>query len=192
MPPRPPPRTEQFSATLGEIGASLAAAFDANAGPDWAWFEPVMTYDNARLPEALIRAGTVLERPEFVRTGLRALDFYATVVMEGNTFVPVGSDGWFPRGGPRARYPQQPLEAAAAVDAAQVAAAAGEGRHYGALAEAALAWFFGRNTASAVMVRGGGCSDGIDPQGPSENMGAESTLAYLSAAIAMSDRSAGA
>ena len=34
----------------------------AYARPGWAWFEPVLAYDNARLPEALLRAGLVLGR----------------------------------------------------------------------------------------------------------------------------------
>ena len=83
-----------------------------------------MTYDNARLCEALLRAGAVLGDTRSRATGLRTLDFYESVVFEDGTFVPIGNDGWYPRGGTRARFEQQPLEAAAMVDAALAAYAA--------------------------------------------------------------------
>ncbi len=53
----------------------------------------------------------------WVEAGLRTLDFYESVVLEAGVFVPIGNDGWYARGGPRARFGQQPLEAAAMVDA---------------------------------------------------------------------------
>ena len=117
------------------------------------------------------------------------LDFYARVVVEDGTFVPIGNDGWYPRGGVRARFGQQPLEAAALVAAALAAlGATGESR-YGELAGIAADWYFGRNTHGFLMVTNGGCRDGIDRNGVSPNMGAESTLAYLMSALALADRS---
>lgn len=166
---------------------ALAQAFEQNADAEWRWFEPVLTYDNARLPEALLRAGAVLDEERFVRIGLDALRFYEDVTMENRTFVPIGNQGWFPRGGSRARFGQQPLEAAAMVDAALVAADISRDPHYDAVAESAGDWYLGRNSFGALMVTNGGCRDGIDEHGISTNMGAESTLAYLSSAIALAE-----
>jgi hypothetical protein len=104
--------------------------------------------------------------------------------MEDGIFVPIGNDGWYPRGGVRARFGQQPLEAAAVVDAGLLAHGLTGDPRYGAFAEAGMAWFMGRNTASALLVTDGGCRDGIDEHGPSANMGAESTLAYLAGSLA--------
>ncbi len=115
------------------------------------------------------------------------LAFYAGIVIENGMFVPIGNDGWYPRGGTRARFGQQPLEAAAMVDGVprrrtpQPAT-----RSYRALAGLAGDWYFGRNTRGAIMVTDGGCRDGIDARGVSPNMGAESTLAYLMSAISLS------
>ena len=89
----------------------------ASVAPEWEWFEPVMTYDNARLCEAMIRAGNVLGDIRATRDGRVTLAFLERIVFEDGIFVPIGNDGWFPRGGPRARFGQQPLEAAAMVDA---------------------------------------------------------------------------
>ena len=165
----------------------ISAAFRTIAAPEWTWCEETMTYDNARLCEALIRAGTVLGDHALLRDGLAMLDFYAGIVVENGMFVPVGNDGWYPRGGVRARFGQQPLEAAALVSAAQAAYTATGDARYSTLAAIAGDWYFGRNTHGFLMVTNGGCRDGIDPNGVSPNMGAESTLAYLMSAIALAD-----
>jgi hypothetical protein len=144
-----------------------------------------MTYDNARLPEALIRAGQALGDQALTDAGLRMLSFYAGVVIEGGMFVPVGNNGWYPRGGTKARYGQQPIEAAGMIDASLAAYAATDDDVHLRHAEIAFEWFFGANTAGQSLVANGGCCDGIDPQGPNPNMGAESTLAYLQAATAI-------
>lgn len=167
--------------------APISAAYRATAVPGWRWCEDIMTYDNGRLCEVLIRAGMVLGDHALVREGTEMLDFYASVAVEDGMFVPIGNDGWYPRGGTRARFGQQPLEAAAMVSAALAAHAATGDTRYRALAATAGDWYFGRNTHQFLMVTNGGCRDGIDPTGVSPNMGAESTLAYLMSAIALAD-----
>lgn len=181
-----PADTELAHAIRCEAEA-LAQSYERNAGDRWQWFEPAMTYDNARLPEALLRAGAVLGQDRFVGIGLEALRFYESVTVEERIFVPIGNQGWYPRGGVRARFGQQPLEAAAMVDAALCAFDISRDPHFEGLAELAGDWYFGRNSRGALMVTSGGCRDGIDDHGISTNMGAESTLAYLSSAIALAE-----
>ncbi|HXP92773.1 MAG TPA: hypothetical protein VN905_04835 [Candidatus Binatia bacterium] len=171
---------------IARQAAGLARAYDEHHAEGWSWFEETMTYDNARLPEALLQAGWTLNDASLIELGARTLAYYETVTVEGGVFVPIGNDGWYPRGGARARYSQQPLEAAALVDAALIARTALGDLRYEALARTGLDWFLGRNTARAAMVsESGGCRDGIDAHGVNENMGAESTLAYLASAIAL-------
>jgi len=50
-----PPSDAQMIATM-----LLGDAFDAHAGDGWQWCEDVMTYDNARLCEALLRGGAMI------------------------------------------------------------------------------------------------------------------------------------
>ncbi len=149
-----------------------------------------MTYDNARLPEALIRAGHTLEEPSYGEAGLAALTFYESVSMENEIYVPIGNDGWYCRGGRRARYAQQPLEACAMVDAELAAfdLTGDIGRFQ--TAEVALEWYYGRNSRGVTMANAGGCYDGLDEDAFNTNMGAESTLALLSAAYTMAARRA--
>jgi D-serine deaminase-like pyridoxal phosphate-dependent protein len=147
-----------------------------------------MTYDNARLPEALIRAGIALEVPRYTETGLRALRFYEDVTIESGIFVPIGNEGWYQRGRLRARYVQQPLEAVAMVDAELAAFDATQDAAHLSTAELALEWYYGKNSRGVLMAHGGGCYDGLSENGVNHNQGAESTLAFLAAAYAMAQR----
>jgi hypothetical protein len=188
----------ELRAVLDESLARIADAFDAHAGPDWQWCEDVLTYDNARLCEALLRGGAALGNERYVRTGLAMLSFYTSVVIENDpasgepVFVPVGNDGWYPRGGTKARYGQQPLEAAAMVDAALAALDATGDERWCAVAEVAHGWYLGRNAQHVAVATESGCRDGIDERGVNANMGAESTICYLMSATAMANRSASA
>lgn len=171
---------------LDESAGIIRDAYETYRGPDWQWCEDLMTYDNARLPEALLRAGIALGDERYVRAGLAMLEFYVAVVVEDGVFVPVGNAGWYPRGGEKSRTGQQPLEAAALVDAACAALAATGDQRWRRIAEIGFAWFHGGNTHQVRLpCEAGGCADGIDEIATNSNMGAESTLAYLMSAIAM-------
>lgn len=150
----------------------------------WNWFEGSLSYDNARLPHALLVAGARLDRPDWSRIGLDTLGWLCGVqTAEAGHFRPIGSDGFWIRGGPRARFDQQPIEAAASVAAClQAYRQSGQSRW---LAEArrALAWFHGANDLGVpvAVLATGGCRDGLHPDRVNANQGAESTLAWLQA-----------
>jgi hypothetical protein len=176
-------------AVLDESLAMIADAFDAHAGEGWQWCEDVMTYDNARLCEALLRGGTALGNERYVNAGVAMLEFYASVVIEGDLFVPVGNAGWYPRAGVKARNGQQPLEAAAMVDAAFAALDVTGEERWRTVASTAHQWFFGQNSYGIAVATETGCRDGIDDGGLNANMGAESTVCYLMSALTMANRS---
>ncbi len=183
-------KDSKYSAALRYLADEILASYEATATRDWRWFEDRMTYDNARLPEALIRAGQSLKEPRYGEVGLAALGFYESVTIENGIHVPIGNDGWYHRGDRRARYSQQPLEASALVDAELAAFdLTGDGGHV-ATAELALEWYYGKNSRGVTMANGGGCYDGLAEDSVNTNMGAESTLALLSAAYAMAVRRA--
>ncbi|MBV8332964.1 MAG: hypothetical protein JO192_09540 [Candidatus Eremiobacteraeota bacterium] len=171
--------------TLYAMAASMRFEFLRNAAPDWLWWEPVMAYDNARLPEAMLRAASALREPAFAETGLAALRFLRGITQPGDRFVPIGAPGWYRRGEERPVYDQQPLEAAAMVDAFLAALRWTRDARYLDDAHVAFEWFAGNNVAEVALADEdtGSCYDGITPAGLNQNMGAESTLAYLQAAL---------
>lgn len=172
-----------YSRTLSQLAGALKARFEANCGADWEWFEDIMTYDNARLAEAMVRAGIALGDETLTSIGLRSFAFYTRITIEDGIFVPIGNEGWYPRGGPRARYSQQPLEAVSLVDAALAANEATGNAEFRNTAQMGLDWYLGRNSRGIAMANGGGCLDGLNKSSVNLNMGAESTLAYLSAGL---------
>jgi hypothetical protein len=180
----------KYAAGLRYLADEILTAYEATAEEDWRWFESAMTYDNARLPEALVRAGHALSDARYSVAGLTTLKFYEDVTMENGIHVPIGNEGWYVRGKRRARYAQQPLEACAMVDAELAAFdATGAAVHFAA-AEVALEWYYGKNSRGIAMVQGGGCYDGLGENSINYNQGAESTLAFLAAAYAMALRRA--
>ncbi len=174
-----------YSDALRKLAGALKARFEATCAGDWEWFEEIMTYDNARLCEAMVRAGAALGDADLQAIGLRSLAFYNRVTIEDGVFVPIGNEGWYSRGGARPRYSQQPLEAVSLVDAALAAYEATGDDQFVNTAQLGLDWYLGRNSRGIAMANGGGCLDGLNESSVNLNMGAESTLAYLSAAYSL-------
>lgn len=155
--------------------------------PDWSWFETVLGYDNPRLPQALIEAGQVLGREDYLATGLETLDWVAGIQTAANgQFRPIGSESFGKEYGVLP-FDQQPLEAQAAIEAAVVAWRATGDAHWKDHAAAAWNWFFGANDRGVVLadLATGRCRDGINPRGVNRNCGAESILAFQLAHYSM-------
>jgi glycosyltransferase involved in cell wall biosynthesis len=167
-----------------ELAERLLEAFRRHASPDWPWLEPIVSYDNARLPQALILSGRWLQRQDMMETGLRALGWLqdAQRAPEGH-YRPIGSEGFWPQGGIPASHDQQPLEATASVAACLEALNATGDRHWRQEAIRSFDWFLGRNDLRRPLydASNGGCFDGLQPAGVNRNQGAESTLAFLMA-----------
>jgi hypothetical protein len=180
---------EPGTAELSErLAARLHAAFVENACDEaWPWPEAVLTYANARVPHALIESGARLGREEWVDCGRHSLQWLVEMQTENGCFSPVGNRGWYRRGGTRARFDQQPIEADAMVAACVAALRATGAPVWRDRAVLALRWFLGHNVVGEPLYDAatGGCRDGLGEGGSNENEGAESTLAWLSALLIM-------
>ena len=167
------------------LSERLLERYRRHRGERWHWFEDEVTYCNARLPQALLRAGARCGEADLVEAGLEALAWLGEVQTgPGGQFAPVGSEGFFPRGGVPARFDQQPVEACATVSACVDAwKLTGEARWL-AQARQAFDWFLGANQLGLALVDDhGGCRDGLQPSGLNENRGAEATLSFLLAQV---------
>ncbi|PYU59423.1 MAG: glycosyl transferase family 1, partial [Acidobacteria bacterium] len=113
------PRDRAALSAADTLANHLLNSYRAIHSTGWNWFENGLAYSNARLPQALIRAGVRSANNEMVATGLEALDWLTTIQrceIKGH-FVPVGSHGFYSRKTEKARFDQQPVEARAAVSA---------------------------------------------------------------------------
>ncbi|OYX12254.1 MAG: glycosyl transferase family 1 [Rhizobiales bacterium 32-66-8] len=160
----------------------LVAALAAVETRDWVWFEEGLSYDNARLSQALIATGTASGTPHYVEAGLRSLRWLmALQTTETGGFRPVGSDTFGDRRTQPKAFDQQPLEATAAISACLAAWRADGDVHWKAYAAQAFAWFLGSNDLNVPLVdlETGSCRDGLHPDRPNENRGGESVVSYL-------------
>jgi len=164
------------------VAERLYGLFQENAGPNWPWCERTVTYANAALPHALILAGTWIPNGQMRDQGLSSLQWLCDIqrTRRGH-YSFIGNQGWFPRGGEKAMFDQQPIEAALMCCACAEAYRATDEEHWLAQARRSLEWFLGRNDLETPVYdfSSGGCRDGLTPDGPNINQGAESTLAWL-------------
>ncbi len=160
----------------------LMDLYERTATSDWPWFEQELSYDNAKLAHALILSGRATgQKPVFER-GMETLRWLVKLqTSENGHFRPIGSNGFFKRGGTRANFDQQPVEAQAMMSACLEAYRSTSDSWWYEQAQRAFDWFIGWNDLGLELYspRTGGCRDGLHVDRANRNQGAESTLAFL-------------
>ncbi|MPY86286.1 MAG: glycosyl transferase family 1, partial [Luteitalea sp.] len=164
------------------LTSRLTGLFEKTAQSDWRWFEEELTYDNAKLAHALILSGRATGQQAVTERGLEALRWLTELqISETGYFRSIGSNGFYRRGGTRANFDQQPIEAQAMVSACLEAFHATADTWWYEQAERAFDWFIGWNDLGLEVYSPttGGCRDGLHVDRVNRNQGAESTLAFL-------------
>jgi Glycosyl transferases group 1 len=168
--------------TRATLTCRLMGLVERNAKPDWCWFEDELSYDNAKLSHALILSGQATGQEQVLERGLHTLRWLNDLqVSENGHFRPIGSNGFYRRGGSRANFDQQPIEAQAMVSACLEAYRATSDFWWYEQAQRAFDWFIGWNDLGLELysAESGGCGDGLHVDRVNGNQGAESTLAFL-------------
>ncbi|MGA9351359.1 MAG: glycosyltransferase family 4 protein [Anaerolineae bacterium] len=169
-----------------ELSGRLLTLYQSHRSDEWRWYEDRLTYCNAALPHALLTCGQSIPNATMTEAGLEALCWLADLQRaDAGHFVPIGSNGFYQRNGERARFDQQPVEAQAMVSACLEAYRITGDKRWRKEARRAFEWFLGRNDLNLPVYdpTTGGCRDGLHPDRPNENQGAESTLAFLQALL---------
>jgi len=158
------------------------------SSPDWPWFENVVSYTNAKLPHAMLLCGRWMDRADLAEAGLASLDWLVRIqrAPDGH-FTPVGSEGFYTRGGVMARFDQQPVEAYATISACLEARRMTGDERWFREARNIFDWFLGHNDLRQPLYdpATGGCRDGLHADRLNQNQGAESTLAFLLSLVEM-------
>ncbi len=169
------------SAYVKELEAKLLQLYRVHAEPGWSWFEPVLAYGNGSLPWSLLEACQASGSESGLKTGLLTLDFLTERMMSPQGSIrPVGNHGWGTKDR-LAMWDQQPLDVMELALAADTAYRVTKRREYRETVIRCREWFYGRNDAGTALIdsQEGACCDGLTPDGPNANCGAESMLAYL-------------
>ncbi len=171
------------------LSAKLMQWFRNFSSQDWPWCEETLTYDNARLPQALLLSAKWLGDDEMLQTAIRALTWLKEIQHDetGCFFAAIGNHGWFRKGRVKAQFDQQPIEAAAMVDTCIEAFNITRDEEWITYAYRCLNWYQGENELHIPLYdhATGGCRDGLQEQSVNENQGAESTLCWLMALLAI-------
>ena len=180
---------KNLTLSVGKLADNLVQQYQDMAKDDWHWFEPHLTYDNARLPQALFLAYSMIGNEKYLEVAKESMDFLLETQMVNGVFVPIGNDGWYKRGGNRAFHDQQPLEASGMVETAIDAFYATKDRNYLKVANVIFEWFLGRNMENAMLYNPetGGCFDGLCRNSVNLNQGAESSISYLLARLSLEE-----
>jgi hypothetical protein len=160
----------------------LMSLFSAMETKDWVWFEDLLAYDNARLPQALIQTGLTTQTRPYVEVALRSLRWLMSLqTTSSGCFRPVGTKSFGRLRQKPEAFDQQPVEASATISACLAAWRAEDGAEWPTGAMRAFGWFLGENDLQTTLIDPdtGRCSDGLHPDRPNENKGAESVLSYL-------------
>lgn len=168
--------------TRETLSAKLMDLFDRSSHDDWHWFEEKLSYDNAKLAQALILTGVDTGHQAMLERGLQALRWLTDLqVSEKGHFRPIGSNGFYSKNGDRANFDQQPVEAQATVSACLAAYRATSDIWWYEQAQRAFDWFIGWNDLGLELYspESGACGDGLHVDRVNGNQGAESTLAFL-------------
>jgi len=166
---------------MKKLADQLTGWYRAVTRPHWRWFEDILTYDNARLPEALAACYEIVQEPDYLRVARESLKFLMHAQTVQGVFAPIGNKGWHRVGGPRALYDQQPVDAGATVEACNRFSRITGEQLYADWSSFALSWYYGSNLKQLAVydTATGGCYDGLTEEGLNLNQGAESVLSYL-------------
>ena len=166
----------------------LVELYEKTAAPDWPWFEEIIAYANARLPQALIASGHESGNARALEVGIQTLGWLVQIqTAPQEHFRAIGCNGFYRKGQERAQFDQQPIEAGATVSACLEAYRVTHDAVWLNHARSAFEWFLGRNDLGQELYDpgSGGCCDGLQQDRINRNQGAESTLAFLLALAEM-------
>ena len=179
------PEDQNVKLNIIGLADQLTTQFELESSEGWDWFEPYLTYSNARLPQSLFLAYEATGKECYLQIASKSMKFLIKTQTINKVFVPIGNRGWYKKGSKRAIYDQQSIEASCTTEAAIDAFRNTHEEAYLKAAYVAFEWFFGGNMKGVTLYdpENGSCCDGITPQGLNLNKGAEATLSYLQARL---------
>jgi glycosyltransferase involved in cell wall biosynthesis len=181
------PGASDIKRQLATASEGIVAQYEENSLRDWQWFEDTLTYDNAVLPHALFVAGWTFADKKYLEVAEKTCEFLLANIFNGSHFSFVGNRGWYERGGTKAQFDQQPIEAASTVMMLSAAYDATRNSRFLTLQRKAFDWFLGENDLRIPLYdfRTKGCYDGLLPDGINLNQGAESMVSFLLSLLAI-------
>jgi hypothetical protein len=175
------------AAIINKLNAKLLYNYEVHATKDWKWFENYLTYGNGILPESMLYAYLVTNKPIYKKVAMESLDFLISKTYKGDNFKVISNNGWYHKDSEPAEYGEQPIDVSYMIQTLNSFYGAFKNPEYKRLMKIAFNWFLGKNHLNQIMynpVSGGGY-DGLEKENVNLNQGSESTVCYLTARLIM-------
>lgn len=175
--------------TFNKMADAQVAQYQEFASEDWHWFEDQLTYSNSKLAESLFYAYDLTKNATYLDVAKKTLKFLKQITFEKDHYMPIGQNGWYFRNKKRAYFDQQPEETSTMVETKVVAYKTTGDKQYLKDALRVFNWFLGKNHLGQMVYdeATGGCYDGVGQYAINLNQGAESTISYLLARLALEE-----
>ena len=172
---------ESMTEVLRKLTFRIIDQYDVESSSEWKWFEPILCYDNAILPLSLFYASEFIKEEKVLNTAIDSMNFLISINLKDGYLSLIGNQKWYRKGGDRANFAQQPVDAMAMVLMFYQAFIVTRDKQYLNYMYTSFMWFLGENDLRMNLYdfETNGCCDGIEEYGINRNQGAESSLAYL-------------
>jgi len=158
---------------------------------DWKWYENYLTYGNSVLPESMLYAYLSLKDNQYKSLAKETFDFLLSKTFIDGQISVISNNGWWHKDQKEKRSSggEQPIEVAYTIETLKLFYDVFEEPQYYSKMETAFSWFLGNNKLNQMVYNGqtGGCHDGLEINNVNLNQGAESTICYLMARLAIEE-----
>ncbi|MEO8533193.1 MAG: glycosyltransferase [Flavobacterium sp.] len=175
------------AAIINKLNAKLLSNYELHATKDWKWFENYMTYGNGILPESMLYAYLVTNKPIYKKVAIESLDFLSSKMFFDGSFRVISNNGWYHKGSEPEQYGEQPIDVSYTIQSLNSFYKAFKTPEYKQQMKTAFNWFLGKNHLNQIMYNpiSGGGYDGLEKENVNLNQGAESTVCFLTARLIM-------
>ena len=167
---------------INHYSNALVELYHHHSTSDWEWFEPYLTYANAILPEAMLKAGHILKDEYKTTIAKKTIHFLLKHILKLEHMTLIGNKSWFDKGNIEysRKEGEQPIDAAYTVLALEQFASVCPDHKFYEKAKNCFDWFLGNNEINQEVYNDytGGCYDGIEKKTVNLNQGAESTVSF--------------
>jgi len=180
-------KNESINELIAAFANKLIDKYNLVSDYDWKWFEDSMTYANSVLPEALLYAYLSTGKRTYKLVAKHTFDFLLQTIFMDRKIKVISNKGWHKKGHTAGKYGEQPIDVAYTILSLDLFYEIFKEEEYLLKSETAFSWFNGNNHLFQIIYNPetGGCHDGLEEHNVNLNQGAESTICYLMARLAM-------
>ncbi|OFY34086.1 MAG: mannosyltransferase [Bacteroidetes bacterium RIFOXYA12_FULL_35_11] len=165
----------------------LVQMYKHESNEKWEWYEAYLTYANSVLPEAMLYAWLLTDKPVYKDIAISSLNFLLAQIFNENGIEVISNKHWLQKGETAGHFGEQPIDVAYTIMTLNKFRYIFMEEEYKKKMEIAFNWFLGNNRLHHIVYNPctGGCYDGLEEKHVNLNQGAESTISYLMARLTM-------